>query len=72
MGLGCKWHQTECTRLSARGETLGQGAKGRKGETKYLQQLLQVFIFFQKRLNARLDEAHLLIPSKKVLQKIQC
>ena len=60
---------------SARGETLGQGAKGRKGKTKLaiLAAIATGLQFsFNLRLNARLDEAHLLIPSKKVLQKIQC
>ena len=36
-----------------------------KPNWRYSQQLLQVFIHFLKRLNARLDEAHLLIHSKK-------
>ena len=46
----------------------------RKGETKLaiLAIATGLHFFDFKRLNARLDEAHLLIPSEKLLQKVQC
>ena len=50
---------------SACSETLGLGAKGRKGETKLakLAAIATGLQFFSiTRLNVRLDEAHLLIP----------
>ena len=45
----------------------GRGRKDERAKPnwRYSQQLVHFYFF--KRLNARLDEAHLLIPSEKVL-----
>ena len=48
---------------------------GQKGETKLAilaATATGLHFYFLQRLNARLDEAHLLIPSEKVLQKNDC
>ena len=72
------WHVNRPGLRSACGETLGQGAKGRKGETGDTRYSPACFIpprILNPRRNkvrARLDEAHLLTFSGKVLQKVQC